>query len=309
MGQLNEQTVKGTADELIRVAEGLHEKKIANIADRIAADKDNVKLVLIAGPSASGKTTFSKRLSLQLQVNGIHPVALSTDNFYVNREDTPKDKHGKWDFEAIEAIDLTLFNDILAALLQGEEVKTPRFNFVTGLRRPEDDWVPMQLQPGQILVVEGIHGLNNKLTRAVPNKQKFKIYVSALTQLCIDDHNRIFTSDARFLRRIVRDRLFRGYSAATTIENWPSVRLGEMRNIFPFQEQADVMFNSALVYEQAVLRLFAERFLLEVPQDHPSFVDAYRLLRFVENFVPMFDEKVPQISILREFIGGSAFSY
>ena len=309
VGQLNELTVKGTADELIRVAEGLHEKKIANIADRISKDRDNVKLVLIAGPSASGKTTFSKRLSLQLKVNGIHPVALSTDNFYVNREDTPRDRQGKWDFESIEAIDLGLFNDILAALLRGEEVKTPRFNFVSGLRRPESDWVPMQLQPGQILVVEGIHGLNNKLTQAVANQQKFKIYVSALTQLCIDDHNRIFTSDTRFLRRIVRDRLFRGYSAATTIENWPSVRLGEMRNIFPFQEQADVMFNSALVYEQAVLRLFAERFLLEVPQDNPSFVDAYRLLRFVENFVPMFDEKVPQISILREFIGGSAFSY
>ncbi len=309
VGQLNELTVKGTADELIRVSEGLHEKKIANIADRIAKDRDDVKLVLIAGPSASGKTTFSKRLSLQLRVNGIHPVALSTDNFYVNREDTPKDKKGKWDFEAIEAIDLALFNDILAALLRGEEIKTPRFNFVSGLRRPERDWVPMQLQPGQILVVEGIHGLNNRLTKAVPNKQKFKIYVSALTQLCIDDHNRIFTSDTRFLRRIVRDRLFRGYSAATTIENWPSVRRGELRNIFPFQEQANVMFNSALVYEQAVLRLFAGRFLLEVPQDHPSFVDAYRLLRFVENFVPMFDEKVPQISILREFIGGSAFSY
>ncbi len=309
VGQLNEATVKGTADKLIRVAEGLHEKKIANIADRIAGDHDNVKLVLIAGPTASGKTTFSKRLSLQLQVNGMNPVALSTDNFYVNRQDTPRDKNGKWDFEAIEAIDLALFNDILAALLRGEKVKTPRFNFVTGQRRPEEDWTPMQLEPGQILVVEGIHGLNNRLTQAVSNQQKFKIYISALTQLCIDDHNRIFTSDTRFLRRIVRDRLYRGYSAATTIENWPSVRRGEMRNIFPFQEQADVMFNSALVYEQAVLRLFAERFLLEVPQDHPSFVDAYRLLRFVENFVPMFDEKVPQISILREFIGGSAFSY
>ena len=308
VGRLNERTVKGTADELIRVAEGLHEKKIANIADQICG-RERVKLVLIAGPSASGKTTFSKRLSLQLKVNGIHPVALSTDNFYVNRADTPLDRQGRLDFEAIEAIDLQLFNEILAALLRGEEVLTPRFNFVSGLRRPEDQWVPMQLSPGQILVVEGIHGLNNKLTRAVPNEQKFKVYVSALTQLCIDDHNRIFTSDTRFLRRIVRDRLFRGYSAATTIENWPSVRLGEMRNIFPFQEQADVMFNSALVYEQAVLRLFAERFLLEVPQDHPSFVDAYRLLRFVENFVPMFDEQVPQISILREFIGGSAFSY
>ena len=309
VGQLNEHTVGGVAEKLIRVSEGLHEKKVAQIADRISQAKDRIKLVLIAGPSSSGKTTFSKRLSLQLMVNGIRPVALSTDNFYVNREDTPRDKNGKHDFEAIEAIDLDLFNDALVGLLQGKQVLTPRFDFTSGQRRPKDKWVPMRLAAGQILVVEGIHGLNDRLTQAVDLQQKYKIYVSALTQLCIDDHNRIFTSDTRFLRRIVRDRLFRGYSAATTIENWPSVRRGEMRNIFPFQEQADVMFNSALVYEQAALRLHAERFLLEVPQDHPSFVDAYRLLRFTQNFVPMFVENVPQISILREFIGGSAFSY
>ena len=309
VGQLNEITVGGAADELIRVAEGLHEKKVAQIADQISQDRDRVRLVLVAGPSSSGKTTFAKRLSLQLQVNGIRPVALSTDNFYVNRVDTPRDKAGKYDFEAIEAIDLELFNSVLVDLLEGQQVLTPRFDFVSGLRKPRDKWVPMQLQPGQILVVEGIHGLNNRLTQEVPDHRKFKIYVSALTQLCVDDHNRLFTSDNRFLRRIVRDRMFRGYSAATTIENWPSVRRGELRNIFPFQEQADVMFNSALVYEHAVLRMFAERFLLEVPQDHPSFVDAYRLLKFVETFMPMFDGKVPQISILREFIGGSAFEY
>jgi uridine kinase len=309
VGQLNELIVKGEAGELIRIAEGLHEKKIAAVADRIAQAADRVKLVLIAGPSASGKTTFSKRLSLQLRVNGIRPVALSMDNFYVNREDTPKDDQGNYDFESIDAIDLALFNDVLAGLLRGEKVLSPRFDFTTGLRRPRDLWIPMQLEAGQVLVVEGIHGLNDRLTQSVAKAHKFKIYVSALTQLCIDDHNRIFTSDSRFLRRIVRDRRYRGYSAAQTIENWPAVRRGEQRNIFPYQEQADVMFNSALVYEQAALRPYAERFLLEVPQDHPAFIDAYRLLKFVSLFVPIFEESVPQISILREFIGGSAFKY
>ncbi len=309
VGQLNETTIKGRSGELIRISEGLHEKKIAQIADRISSHADRLRLVLIAGPSSSGKTTFSKRLSLQLMVNGITPVALSCDNFYVNRSETPLDERGNYDFEAIEAIDLALFNEVLMKLLAGEEVLTPRYDFTTGMRRPKDKWLPMRLEPGQMIVVEGIHGLNGRLTEAVPDDQKFRIFISALTQLCIDDHNRIFTSDGRFLRRIVRDRLFRGYSAATTIETWPRVRKGEQRNIFPFQEMADVMFNSSMVYEQAVLRLYAERFLLEVPQDHPSFVDAYRLLKFVQYFVPMFDEAVPQISILREFIGGSAFKY
>jgi uridine kinase len=309
VGQLNDLLIRGETGELIRVAEGLHEKKIAQIADLICQRTEQCKLVLIAGPSASGKTTFSKRLSLQLLVNGVRPVSLSMDNFYVDREDTPKDKNGNYDFEALEAIDLDLFNDVLVHLLRGEKVLTPRFDFTTGKRRSKERWIEMQLQPGQVLVAEGIHGLNDRLTQAVPNAQKFKIYVSALTQLCIDDHNRIFTSDSRFLRRIIRDRLFRGYSAASTIESWPSVRHGEMKHIFPFQEQADVMFNSALVYEQSVLRPYAERFLLEVPQDHPSFVDAYRLLKFVDTFLPIFSERVPQISILREFIGDSFFKY
>ena len=198
---------------------------------------------------------------------------------------------------------------LFRSLLRGEEVASPRFDFTSGQRRPRDKWIPMKLEPGQVLVVEGIHGLNDRLTQAVPREHKFKVYVSALTQLCIDDHNRIFTSDSRFLRRIVRDRRYRGYSAATTIESWPRVRRGEMRNIFPFQEAADVMFNSALVYEQAALRPYAERFLLEVPQESPAFVDAYRLLAFINNFLPIFEESVPQISILREFIGGSAFKY
>ncbi len=309
VGQLNDHFLAGKSGDLIRVAEGLHEKKIVQIAEQICERKDQCKLVLIAGPSASGKTTFSKRLSLQLTVNGIRPVSLSMDNFYVNREDTPRDKSGNFDFEAIEAIDLELFNRVLADLLVGKEAATPLFDFTTGTRRPQDRWIKMQLKPGQMLVVEGIHGLNDRLTQAVPDDQKFKIYVSALTQLCIDDHNRIFTSDSRFLRRIVRDRLYRGYSTATTIKHWPSVRQGEMRHIFPFQEQADIMFNSALVYEQAALRPYAERFLLEVPQESPAFVDAYRLLKFVDHFLPIFDENVPQISILREFIGKSFFKY
>jgi uridine kinase len=309
VGQLNDLAIKGESAELIRVAEGLHEKKIAQTADLICQRAEKTRLVLVAGPSASGKTTFSKRLSMQLLVNGVRPVSLSMDNFYVDREQTPKDDEGNYDFEAIDAIDLALFNEVLVALLRGDQVLTPRFNFQTGQRRPREQWIPMRLQPGQVLVVEGIHGLNDRLTQAVPNEQKFKVYVSALTQLCIDDHNRIFTSDSRFLRRIVRDRLFRGYSAATTIETWPRVRHGEMRHIFPFQEYADVMFNAALVYEQAVLRPYAERFLLEVPHEHPSFVDAYRLLKFVSSFVPIFEDRVPQNSILREFIGGSGFKY
>ena len=309
VGQLNDLIIRGEAAEVIRVSEGLHEKKTAEIADRITHAKQPIRLVLIAGPSASGKTTFAKRLSLQLRVNGIRPVALSMDNFYVNRVDTPRGDDGEYDFEAIEAIDLALFNEVLAKLLAGERVMTPKFDFPSGTRVARDRWSPMQLEPGQVLMVEGIHGLNDRLTESIPPESKFKVYVSALTQLCIDDHNRIFTSDSRFLRRIVRDRMFRGYPAAVTIDSWPRVRRGELRNIFPYQERADVMFNSALVYEQAVLRLFAERFLLEVPQDHPSFSAAYRLLKFVQNFAPIFETSVPQISLLREFIGGSGFKY
>jgi uridine kinase len=309
VGQLNALTLSGKAGELVRIAEGLHEKKIAQIADMIAHAKNPPRLVLIAGPSASGKTTFSKRLSLQLRVNGIQPVALSTDNFYVNRLDTPRDEAGNLDFEALEAIDLPFFNEVLAKLLAGEEVKTPRFDFTTGTRRPREKWVRMKLEPQQVLLVEGIHGLNPRLTESVADEHKFRVYVSALTQLCVDDHNRIFTSDTRLLRRIVRDRMFRGYTAQQTITNWPSVRRGEQQWIFPYQEGANVMFNSAMPYEHGVLRLFAERFLLEVPEDDRSFVTAYRLLRFIEHFVPLFDESIPQTSLLREFIGGSYFDY
>jgi uridine kinase len=309
VGQLNALTLSGQIGELLRIAEGLHEKKIAQIADQICQADRSVRVVAVAGPSASGKTTFSKRLSLQLRVNGVRPVALSTDNFYVDREATPRDENGDYDFEALEAIDLPLFNEVLARLLAGEEVETPRFDFTTGKRRPRERWSKMRLAEDQVLVIEGIHGLNPRLTEAVEEQRKFRVYVSALTQLCIDDHNRIFTSDTRFLRRIVRDRMFRGYSAEQTIEVWPRVRRGEQRWIFPYQEAADVMFNSALVYEHAVLRLYAERFLLEVSDDTPAYASAYRLLRFLSHFVPVFDEHIPQTSLLREFTGGSYFSY
>ncbi|MFH1131648.1 MAG: nucleoside kinase [Pseudomonadota bacterium] len=309
VGQLNELTLAGEGSELIRIAEGLHEKKIVEIADRISHPDKEIRLVLIAGPSSSGKTTFSKRLSLQLRVNGIRPIAVSTDNFYVNRENTPLDESGEYDFESIEAIDLELFNKVLAALLRGETVCPPRFNFTTGKRKPDDKCPPMQLEKGQVILIEGIHALNPRLTAAITEHQKFKVYVSALTQLCLDDHNRIFTSDTRLIRRIVRDRMFRGYSALQTIKTWPRVRRGEMRNIYPFQEEADMMFDSALVYEYSVLRLYAERFLLEIPQNDPAFATAYRLLKFSRYFVPIFDESIPQTSLLREFIGGSYFDY
>jgi len=236
-------------------------------------------------------------------------VALSLDNYYVDRDATPLDEEGKPDFESIEAIDLALLNEHLAALLEGREVLTPRFDFVTGTRRPRDRWVPLRLRDGQILLIEGIHGLNDRLTEAIPADQKLRIFASALTQLAIDDHNRIFTSDARLIRRIVRDRLFRGFTAERTLLLWDRVRRGEGRWIFPHQEQADVMFNSALVYEPAVLKTYAERFLLQVPRTSPAYPEAYRLLKFLSIFVPVFPDEVPQTSILREFIGGSAFEY
>ena len=307
VGSLNRLSLSGEIAEVVRVAEGFQEKKIAEIADAVAARRDDVRIVLVAGPSASGKTTFIRRLGIQLQVNGIRPVGVSLDNYFVDRERTPAGADGRPDYESIEALDLELFNANLAALLAGDEVEVPRYDFVSGRRVARDQWSRLCLAPDQALLVEGIHGLNPRLTAALPESAKFRVYISALTQLTLDDHNRIFTSDARLLRRIVRDRLFRGHSAAHTLEMWASVRRGEGRWIFPFQEQADIMFNSALVYETAVLRVFAERFLLEVPREHPSYTEAYRLLRFLAWFVPVFQDDVPHTSILREFIGGSAF--
>ncbi len=307
VGELNEICLTKGIGDLIRISEGFHEKRIAQIADIITSQRDKVKLVLIAGPSSSGKTTFSKRLMIQLKVNGLRPIALSTDNYFLGRDQTPLGDNGKPDFESLRAVDLELFNQQMTDLLKGQEVATPIYNFHTGTR--DEKTISLKLEPNDILLVEGIHGLNQKLTQSVPRENKLKIYISALTQLCLDDHNRIMTSDVRLLRRIVRDRKFRGYSAAHTLKVWPSVQRGEEHNIFPFQEEADVIFNSTLVYEPAVLRLYAERFLLEVPTDDESFGEAYRLLHFVRMFVPVFADEVPHTSILREFIGGSTFEY
>jgi uridine kinase len=309
VGQLNALCLNGGVGSLVRVAEGLHEKKISQIADEIAARWPEVRLITVAGPSSSGKTTFARRLGVQLRVNGLEPVALSLDNYYVDREHTPIDEDGRPDFEALEAIELGLFHGHLAELMAGRAVQTPRFDFVSGQRRPESEWAPMKLGDHQLLVVEGIHGLNDRLTASVPRREKFKVYVSALSQLAIDDHNRILTSDARLIRRLVRDRLFRGFSAERTLELWERVRRGEGRWIFPFQEGADVMFNSALVYEPAVLKTYAERFLLQVSRSSPAYTEAFRLLKFLSLFVPMFPDEVPQTSLLREFIGGSSFGH
>ncbi|MBN1961778.1 MAG: nucleoside kinase [Deltaproteobacteria bacterium] len=308
VGQFNELCIHGGVGEIVKVSEGLHEKKVAEIADRVLARK-GCKLILVAGPSASGKTTFAKRLSIQLRVNGVRPIALSLDDYYVDRDKTPRDANGILDFEALEAIDLALLNEHFECLLNGEKVYTPKFDFAVGRRVPKGEWRSLQLGNNDVLIVEGIHGLNERLSPAVTQEHKFRCYVSALTQLKVDNHERVFTSDSRLLRRIVRDRRYRGYSAERTIDMWPSVRRGEQVNIFPFQEQADAIFNSALVYEAAVLKTYAERFLRQVPIDSAAYVEANRLLRFLSLFVAVFPEEVPHTSILREFIGGSSFSY
>ncbi len=309
VGQLNRLCLNGDVRDLIRIAEGLHEKKIAQIADEILSRQPRVQMVTIAGPSSSGKTTFAKRLAIQLMVNGIEMVSLSLDNYYVDRVDTPRDVNGDLDFESIEAIDLRLFRRHLAQLLEGREVLTPRFDFVTGRRRDRREWAPLRLEKNQLLAVEGIHGLNDRLTGSVRKSARYRIFISALSQLAIDDHNRIFTSDARLIRRLVRDHLFRGFTAERTLLMWERVRRGEGTWIFPFQEHADVMFNSALLYEPAVLKVFAERFLLQVPRTSPAYTESYRLLKHLSMFVPIFPDEVPHTSILREFVGGSTFRY
>ena len=307
IAQLNQACIDGSISDVIKVSEGLQEKKLARLADRICGDRD-IRLILIAGPSSSGKTTMTKRLAIQLRVNGVKPVMLSMDNYYVNRELTPRDTDGAYNFECLEALDVALFNEHLAALLDGGLVDSPVFNFQTGKRR-KDKSIPLKLQDDQILIVEGIHGLNPKLSASVSANNKFRLYVSALTQLCIDEHNRIFTSDIRLMRRIVRDRLYRAYSAQETINQWPSVREGENRYIFPFQEEADMMYDTSLVYEPAVLRPFLQRFLMEVDQENPAYIEAYRLFRFIWLFIPIFQREIPPTSIMREFIGGSTFDY
>ncbi len=302
---LNDLVAEGKTGDLIRVAEAFHEKKIAEIADLITNNIDRIRIVLIAGPSSSGKTTFAQRLSIQLRVNGIHPVAIGLDDYFVDRELTPLDENGEPDFDSIDAVDRALFNEHLTKLIQGEEVELPTFNFKAGKR--EFNGRKLKLGPSDLIVVEGIHGLNDKLTSAIPQGRKFKIYVSALTQLNLDNYNRIPTTDLRIIRRIVRDYQFRGHSALDTIKMWPSVRRGEERNIFPFQESADVMFNSALVYELAVLKKLAEPLLAEITQDSPEHSEARRLRKFLSYFLPIEADEIPANSIIREFIGDSCF--
>lgn len=304
VGALNGTVSAGGVKQLLLVAEALQEERIARIAEEIA-QREEVKFVMIAGPSSSGKTTFSHRLSIQLAVHGLKPHPISMDNFYVNREDTPRDEAGEYDFECLEAVDIELFNRTMTALLRGERVEMPRFNFVTGKREYKGQF--LQMQKEDILVIEGIHGLNDRLSYMLPRESKFKIYISALTQLNVDEHNRIPTTDGRLIRRMVRDNRTRGTSARETIAMWPSVRRGEERNIFPFQEEADVMFNSALLYELAVLKCYAEPILFQIPEDAPEYMEAKRLLKFLDYFLGVPGEDVPHNSILREFIGGSCF--
>lgn len=308
VAQLNQQCIEGRVSDLVKVAEALHERKIAAIADEIVARKKDARLVLIAGPSGSGKTTFTKRLDIQLKMHGVEPVLLSIDNYYIDREKTPRHPDGSYNFECIEALDVELYSDHVRRLIKSEAIETPIYSFPIGKRDPHRTR-PMKLRANQILITEGIHGLNDELSEGVPAEHKFKIYVSALTQLCIDDHNRIFTTDTRLIRRIVRDRLFRGTGASATIMGWPSVRQGEEKYIFPYQEKADVVFNSALPYEHSVLKPIAERFLAEVPREDLAFMEVMRIYRFFAFFIPILSRDVPYTSILREFIGGSAFHY
>lgn len=307
VGAINHEVNKGNASELIKISEALHEKKVAFIADRIHQQPEPVRLVLISGPSSSGKTTFAKRLAVQLKVNGLKPYTISLDNYFVDREMTPKDDQGNYDFEALEALDVEFFNHDLIRLLNGEEVEIPKFSFEQGKRF--FDGTKLQIDPNGVIIIEGIHALNPALTHLIPNNAKFKVYVSALTSLSIDGLNRISTTDNRLIRRVVRDYRYRGYSALDTISRWESVRRGEDRNIFPFQEQAHEMFNSALLYEFSVLKRFAEPILQEVPPTCPEYDEAQRLLAFLGYFTPISENEVPPTSIIREFLGGSTFSY
>jgi len=288
--------------EVIRIVEALHEKKLSQIADIIKENKKRV--ILIAAPSSSGKTSFANRLFIHLKVNGLKPVSISLDDYFLNREDTPLDEFGKYDFESIYAIDLEKFNSDLKGLLEGNEISIPKFNFKTGKR--ERKYKKLKIKENQPIILEGIHGLNPILTSSIPDEDKFKIYISALTQINLDDYNRIPTTDLRLIRRMVRDYNFRGYSAKHTIMNWESVRRGEKKNIFPYQEEADIIFNSACVYELAVLKKYAKPLLEEIKNDDEAYIEANRLLKFLQYFIELEDTSdIPSTSILREFIGGS----
>ena len=306
VGDFNEMVCKGQATNLINVSEALQEKKLTEIADEIASRKD-VKLVLLAGPSSSGKTTTCKRLSIQLLANGIKPLQISLDDYFVDREHTPKDDKGEYDYESIYALNLKLINDQFNALFRGEEIELPKYNFQTG--RSEKSGKKLRMEPNNVLVVEGIHALNPELTAQIPEAQKFRVYVSALTTILLDDHNYIPTTDNRLLRRIIRDYKYRGVNAQETIHRWPSVRAGENKWIFPYQENADVMFNSAMLFELAVIKQQAEPLLEQVPENCEEYSEAYRLRKFLKYFQPVPNRDIPPTSLLREFLGGSSFKY
>ncbi|MGL4519973.1 MAG: nucleoside kinase [Phocaeicola sp.] len=310
VGDLNMACNKGEATTLINLSEALQEKKIIQIADQIQARSQSgrdVRVVLISGPSSSGKTTFSKRLSVQLMVNGRRPFPISLDNYFVNRVNTPRDETGDYDYESIYALDLALFNDHLVALMNGEEIELPTYNFTTGER--EYNGEKLKIEKDHILIIEGIHALNPELIPHIPSENCFKVYVSALTTISIDDHNYIPTTDNRLLRRILRDYKYRGYSAEDTISRWQSVRAGEDKWIFPYQENADAMFNSALLFELAVLKDHLEPILRKVPNSKPEYSEAYRLYNFLAYFTSVEDGELPPTSLLREFLGGSSFRY
>ncbi len=305
VGALNEQISKGNINDIILIQEALQEKKIAEIASQIA-NSDNVKFVMIAGPSSSGKTSFSHRLAVQLRVNGLTPYTIGADDYFIDREHTPRDENGNYNFEVLEALDVEQFNKDMKALERGEEVAMPTYNFITGKR--EYNGRTIKLNKDNILVIEGIHGLNDKFSYSLLKESKFKIYISALTQLNVDEHNRIPTTDGRLIRRMVRDARTRGISARETIARWHSVRYGEENYIFPVQEEADVMFNSALIYELCVLKQYVEPLLFGIPQDVPEYVEAKRLLKFLDYFLGVDSKNIPNNSLLREFIGGSCFN-
>ena len=305
--ELNEKIRNGEAKHLVLLAEALQEKKIAELADEIAKNK-SIKMVLIAGPSSSGKTTFAKRLGLQLTLNGINPVTIGTDDYFVERQFTPRDENGDFDFETIDALDLDLFNRNLTDLIAGKKVNIPTFDFKTGHKHYDQNKM-MQLGENDVLVIEGIHCLNDRLTSAIAKENKFKIYISDLTVLNIDPYNRISTTDTRLIRRIVRDYNFRGYSAKETLSRWPSVNAGENKNIFPYQEEADRMFNSSLVYELAALGKYAKPLLNEITNDVPEYSEAKRLVSMLEYFEEIDESLIPNTSLLREFIGGGIFDY
>jgi len=309
IGAVNARALAGDAGGMIKIAEAFHERKFAEVADAIqeAHRTHGVRMVLISGPSSSGKTTSAKRLGLQLGVLGLRPVMISLDDYFVEREKTPRDENGQYDYEALEAIDLELFNDHLHRLLQGQSVDIPRYDFITGRRTQHD--TPLTLDERSILIIEGIHGLNPRLTPSVPDAVKFKIYISCFTSVAMDNLSRIATTDNRLLRRLTRDYRQRGADALQTLSRWASVRRGEERHIFPYQENADVMFNSSLFYEISALRPFAEKILREVPDTVPEFDEARRMLKFLDNFIPITSDEIPPTSILREFIGGSSFKY